>query len=198
MSILIAIPTGSHVENDVFVALWKLDKAGHDVDMAIMKGYEVDDERNDLVEYALGKGYEYVMFVDSDTVPPQDALKNMLEHDADVVFGYYQASNGDDGVTCLCKSQRQGDAFSGSELHEMESRGEHLIDVWRGGFGCALVRASLFGKLERPYFKFVYRQDGTKLSEDYYFCFACRKAGVKIYADTRVACKHILRDVVEI
>ena len=196
MSVLIAIP-GLHVENDVAVALWKLDKAGHDVDIAIQSGYDVADQRDDLVAYALGKGYSYMLFVDSDTAPPPNALADMLSHDVDVCLGYYQHSGEEDGLTCIWKPSESG-VYSGRELHDLEARGEYLVEAWRGGLGCALVKASVFSKLSKPYFSVLRNADGTKLSEDYYFCSACRRAGLKVYTDTRVACRHVIKRTVGI
>ena len=62
-----------------------------------------------------------------------------------------------------------------------------------GGFACALVKASVFTILQDPWFQYVINENGSTLSEDYYFCRNARFMGLDIYMDPRVRCGHLAR-----
>lgn len=175
--------------------------AGHDVDRKSMKGYGCGPARTRMAEQAIKGGYDYIMMVDDDVVLPPDALENLLEHEVDVCLGFYAHQGCFDGKTCLCKPGRRNYdlQYYASELREMRESGIYTLEVKGGGMGCALIRTSVFDRIAYPYFKWVDYDDrhGT-LSEDLYFCEECAKAGITIYADTRVACGHHFRHVQDV
>ena len=95
------------------------------------------------------------------------------------------------------------------ELRDMRERGEHLIRVKGGGLGCALIRSSVFERVEFPWFEWIdqarekmvvadayeCRDAFSSGGEDITFCIQCDAAGIPIHADTRVACGHEFREV---
>jgi len=191
MSILIAVPTYETISTETYKALWELDSAGHEVMFDAVKGYDCALARIKMCEAAIEYGAEWLLMVDSDTVPPTDALANMLEHDADVVIGYYQWKNRPPGETCVWKLGNWTTRWTASELHALEARGTDSAIVQGGGMGCALVRTSILHRLPRPWFRWVVTPEGAETGEDVYFSNLCRQNGVNIRVDTRVACKHV-------
>lgn len=178
---------------ETYAAMVSMDACGMDVDCFTPEGFGIEQARTMTANRAIEGGYDWILFVDSDIVPPKDALGNLLSHNRDMVFGYYTKGKNSEGRTCLCDVDRDNyDSFlHKDELHEIRDAGTHLIEIRGGGFGFALMRTRILQRVEQPWFDYVWAYDGRKLSEDYGFCTRCRKAGIKLYADTRVDCGHV-------
>ncbi len=87
MRILVAVPTFENICPEVFKAIYDMDKGGHDVDFNFVKGYDCANARNRIIQLGEEGGYDYVMMIDSDTIPPKNALVDMLDPASDVVLG---------------------------------------------------------------------------------------------------------------
>ena len=212
MRILIEVPTyDGRISQATSESLWRLDRCGHDVDYKPRSGYGCAMARNRIAADALNAHYDFVMMVDNDIALPRDALRNLLEHDVDFVMGYYlnRYSRGENRYTTLYKPAWNWQMYEMGELRDMRERGEHLIKVKGGGMGCALIRTSVFERVEFPWFEWVdqarqkmdvadayeSRDAFTSGGEDITFCIQCDLAGIEIHADTRVACGHEFREV---
>ena len=190
MRILLAVPTFEHIQNEVFQAIYDLDKCGHDVDFKYITGHDCAKARNNIADLAIGGGYDYVLMIDSDTIVPKDALKNLLDPADDIVLGCCPRKNTKTKeaplcpITCLdLKESLTYDKLQGTER----------IELSVGGFACALIRTEVFYDLIYPYFKYDIRSDGSILSEDYYFCQMAISSGFRVWADPRVKCGHLAR-----
>lgn len=198
--VLIAIPTFENIYPDTFKALWDMDKGGHDVGFEFVRGYDCATARNNIVKRALDAGADYLMMVDNDVTVPRDALVNLMGHGVDVVMGYYAHRNGANDATTKTNVCKRGELnytmqYTGGELAAYRNNGENLVRVHGGGMGCILIRCSALARMQYPYYKWVDYGNGLMLSEDLYFCEQCRMAGIKIYADTRVSCGHMFRQL---
>jgi cellulose synthase/poly-beta-1,6-N-acetylglucosamine synthase-like glycosyltransferase len=190
MRILLAVPTFEHIQNEVFQSIYDLDKCGHEVDFKYITGHDCARARNIIADLAIGGGYDYVMMVDSDTVIPKDALKNLLDPADDIVLGCCPRKNTKkkefplSPVTCLDMKQ---------SLTIDDLQGTDRIELNVGGCACVLIRTEVFYDLLYPYFKYDIRDDGSILSEDYYFCQMAISSGYKVWVDPRVKCGHLAR-----
>lgn len=200
--VLIAVPTFENIYPDTYKAIWDMDKGEHECIFDFVRGYDCASARNNIVQLARGYGTDYVLMIDNDVTPPRDALINLLSNGVDVCLGYYQHRNkGNDETykTCLCK---QGEInytmqYTADELRDLESNGQYLIRIHGGGMGCALIKTSVFDRVAYPWYDWVNYNNAqhSMLSEDLYFCEQCKHQGVKIYADTRVGCGHMFRQL---
>ena len=210
MRILIAVPTYETIYPVTYKSLWDMDKCGHEVLFESIRGYDVATARNFCAQKALDLNADYVMMVDNDVVIPKDALKLLLEDAQDVNLGYYAHRGPDNlyhGRTCLCRLRDAAgkeyyhfpleSEYTAEEMKQMQSAGVKKIEVHGGGMGCALIRTEVFRKATYPWYDWVKYGDANKgmLSEDLYFCVLCRNSGMKIHADVRVGCGHLLRHV---
>ena len=210
MKILIAVPTFETIYPDTYRSIWYLDKGENEVLFEYVRGYDVATARNRIARKALDLETDFVLMVDNDVVLPRNALQLLLEDAKDVNLGYY-AHRGTDNIysgrTCICKlKDKEGkeyyhypleSEYTAEEMHRMAADEEKKIEVHGGGMGCALIRTDVFRKASYPWYDWVNYGDANKgmLSEDLYFCSLCRASGIKIHADVRVGCGHMLRHV---
>ena len=210
MRILIAVPTYETIYPDTYKSLWDLDKCGHEVLFDSVRGYDVATARNKIAQRAMAVSADYVLMVDNDVVLPYDALEMLLEDAKEVNLGFYAHRGNDNlyhGRTCICKLKDDDgkeyyhypleSEYTGAEMHALAEAGETKIEVHGGGMGCALIKTDVFRKTPYPWFDWVNYGDANKgmLSEDLYFCALCSTSGVKVYADVRGGCGHLLRHV---
>ena len=202
MKVLVAIPTfDAGIKPATFESVANLDWGDCDVQYRSISGYDCALARTHIVNEAVRRKFDYVFMVHYDVVVPPDALTNLLEWGEPVMLGYYAhqgsfAPPHGDGKTCLCKPPSYHEQYTAGELKEMRDAGEFKVPIRGGGLGCALIDVKVFDKLSYPYFKFVvYSDRHGVLGEDLYFCTECRKAGIKLYGDARVACGHHFRHI---
>ena len=167
MKILIAVPTFENIEPDTFRAIYNMKRGDHQVDFDFVRGYDCAKARNVAAKKAINGGYDFLMMIDSDTVPPDDALLNMLEYPADVVLG-----------CCPRKNTKKQEVV--------------LYSADKDNYRKMLTYPDL---PDKPWFKYVLYDNADALSEDLYFCSQVRNAGMRIEADTRVRCGHIMKHI---
>lgn len=139
----------------------------------------IPEAQNFVVDKALCLKPEFIWFVEEDVVPPHGTLNRLLAEDVEVVAAKYRLSGG-------------------SWCHGIANNKV----VW-AGLGCVLIRASVFKKLERPYFSIDYKFD-LALTEkrknsykrrgpDIYFYWQLKQAGIApVLVD--VVCNHLRVD----
>lgn len=201
MKIVIAVPTYETIYPDTFKAIWDLQKPeGAQVDFIYVRGYDCARARNNIVDAAKKREADYVLMIDNDTIPPEDALINLLADDKDIVTGYYahRVFNAKyDGRTNACKlgEFNYSKQYTGSELKKFRDSGQYVLQIHGGGLGCALFKMSIFTRLDFPYFDWKNYKNNYVLSEDLYLAENCRTHNIPLYVDTRVECGHIFRQV---
>ena len=105
MKILVFCPTAPRIEPEVVNAIFN-QKGVEYFDVMFTRDnpycYELREAmKNVQLNYekmrriVLSEGYQKVWVVESDTIPPEDALKKMLEVDAPVVSGIYAMRHGE-------------------------------------------------------------------------------------------------------
>lgn len=157
----------------------------------------VDRARNQIVDFFLKReNLTHLFFVDSDTIPPADAVIRLLSQDKDIVTGLTPmlVNDKEKGVwgTFYNAFLPIRDAAGNTVRTECPKENTGLVEVERCGGSCIMIKREVFSKLETPYFKFVLKDNGLDhvVSEDVYFCDRAREAGLKIYADTSIVCNH--------
>lgn len=200
MKLLIATPyiTKEH-DPPSKASVEALDKCGMAWEYHVRTGYGVDMQRNRIAAKAVSDGSDWLLMVDADVTLPEDALANLLEHDADVCMGWYlnRHARSDAQRTCLYGLGRGWDYYEASKLRGKRDAGVYTLKVRGGGLGCCLIRTAVFETLRFPWFvwsdvsfdKATGRVDSC--GEDIDFCIKCEQAGMQIYADTRVECGHV-------
>lgn len=208
MKVFIAVPTYENITPDTFKSIYGLDPCGNWLVFDFVRGYDCATARNRIARQTLDEGADYVLMVDNDVVLPSDALRNLLEEPVDVCLGYYAHRDYDNiyrGRTCVCKLYDENgerhfnypmeSEYTDADMRALRDSGVKRELVHGGGMGCALVNADVFRRIGFPWYEWITYRDGGALSEDLAFCEKCRKSGIPIYVDPRVACGHLLRHV---
>lgn len=199
MKIFIAVPTFETIYPDTFKSIYGLDPAGNQLVFDFVRGYDCATARNRIARQAIAENADYVLMVDSDMVLPSDTIAHMLEDSKDICLGVYANREGGayNGNMCIYKlgEFNYSTKYLISEVNEMLRQGETKVKVHGGGMGCALIRTDVFKRIKYPWFDWVNYENDTVLSEDLYFCEQCAKNGITVYADMRVKCGHVFRQV---
>jgi hypothetical protein len=173
--------------------------------IATMPGYSVDVAREALVEQALEGGYDYVFFVDSDTIVPADAIVRLMGRQKDIVAGLYRGRR--PPFPFILRPLGVTDEDAKKTIFMPYWKPGDLQEVDRVGLGCMLIRTAIFEKMRRPWFFFNRAPSfapGAKSEralksrwvgggEDWWFCKSAKEAGFRIWIDTSILCLHETR-----
>ena len=149
--------------------------------------------RNSLLEHHFHKdpNWTHIFFIDSDVVPPKDALKKLLMLDADVVTGVYPLFMD----TGLCWSIADKDN-NWVPMVDVVPPQKKPTETQSCGAGCLLIRREVLVDVKWPWFKTEYQEiylnqgKGIKTGEDVFFCKKVIEKGYKVIAEPTVICKH--------
>jgi hypothetical protein len=143
-------------------------------------GSLTEKNRQTIADVVMQNGsFTHMMWLDSDMRFPPDTLERLLKHDKDMVCASYtERTNPFLPVTF-------------PDFEDTRSRGFTLPDttglspIDACGFGCVLVRTSVFEKLERPYFIVSWNPNGPgcHVGEDLFFFKKAKNAGVQLWQD---------------
>lgn len=184
--IIIAIPHTGILNAFTVLSLLSLQRpAGYEISFHMVANCLVYDAREKSVEYMMKQKADYLLFLDSDMVPPSDVLVRLVSHDVDMVSGtifkriapFQPCFYSHVGVTKDWKPQLAS---------PLEFSKDKLFEVEGFGMACVLIKREAFEKIERPWFF-----PAPNIGEDLTFCMKAKKAGVKMYVDPRVDCGHV-------
>lgn len=155
-----------------------------------------DRARNQLVEHFLSStDASHLLMIDSDMIPPLDAPDRLAAHGKDFVTAMtpvprVDPASGRTIVVDFCFADT-GAGKADAQAAPLP-RNSGLQRISRCGTGCLMLHRSIFERLTPPWFRFVYDDELTaiRLSEDVEFCDRLRAAGVELWADTSVICRH--------
>lgn len=161
------------------VILWNMPKAG--VSTNILQN--ITHARESLRRYAEKNNYDYIFFLDTDTIPFQtNAIEMLIATGKDAVSGIYFYKKTSVPVLVSCASKTN---FTLKELEEAATAKE-LLPTEIFGLGCALISKKVFRVIP-----FSYAVFGKEIGDDYGYCFAMSEEGIKRWAEPRLLCKHL-------
>jgi len=192
--VLLAIPAFDQVKVNTLESVLRLIKPSDiTLDLKFIQApYGVSMGRNQAASMAVDEGYDYLFFVDSDIILPEDALVKLLNCHADVASGWYYVRYNDGSTpTCLSKfiAPPEGNYYKQIPVEDLDD--SQYMEVDAGGMGCMLIKVSLFHTMPYPYFQFVEYHNREVLGEDLFFCNKLRRQDIKVKVDTSLKCGHI-------
>jgi GT2 family glycosyltransferase len=147
-----------------------------------------DVARNRLIMYALEHDFDYVWFLDDDTVTDdRDILVKLINHNKDIV-GCQVHMRLQPFAPCVFNRGKQ-------YYENVDLDGKGLQEVDAMGAACLLVKTDVFRKLKQPWFKFEPLQilgvGEERWGEDIYFHRKAQEAGYKIFCDGDIKVWHV-------
>lgn len=135
--------------------------------------------------------YDAVMVIESDIVPPADALRRLADLDADVAYGCYMFRPGN-VVNVLQRypqpARNVGESLSCHPGLWDSAKKQGVIECSGSGLGCILIRRNV---IESVPFEM---EPGAVGFFDYYWTEQVYRAGYSMKADTALTCQHIDTD----
>lgn len=173
--IFIGIPNTGNLRTEL--AYWLLQQES-DIYMPQLKPH--DHCRNDIVFKFLDTKCEWLLMVDSDIVPPDNVL-DMIDNNVPVCSAYARTIvNGELIPVGMTKNEN-------GYHHDFKHSKSGLHKVDAVGTGCILIKREVFYKLNTPFFRFQYNENGLLINgEDFDFS---ERVG-SVYFDSRYKCKH--------
>ena len=161
----------------------------------VLSGMPYDHSRNQACMTALECGASHLFFLDSDVIPPKEAVLRLLSHRLPIVSGVYYRRSPPAGVPVMMKPV-------GQWLTRYKPNA--LVEVDVVGAGCLLIAREVLERLPpqspqsgKHWFdwrvdqKSLATPERLPLSEDFAFCMACKQIGYKVMVDTGVTCRHV-------
>ncbi len=146
---------------------------GHRISIVNSKASLITQGRNLAVEAALKAQAEWLLFLDSDMVFPPKTISRLLAHGRPVVGASYPRKKWPLAFI--------GTRADGAGLSLVDAG---LVEAARLPAGCLLLRAEIFARLKRPYFRCGYDEaSGEVIGEDFWFSDHLRSLGVSLWCD---------------
>jgi len=142
--------------------------------------------RQDMVSTALKNDATHLLFIDSDQTFPRDTAHRLLAHKKQVVACNIATKM----IPSTPTARFKGATRAGVPVYTTAAS-PPLEQVWRVGTGIMMIDLNIFkrDKLKRPpWFTQHWNEDlNSYVGEDWAFCEAMEKAGVKIYIDNALS-----------
>ena len=197
--VLISIPCFERICKETLKSIFTLIiPDGVEAEFNYQQGYTVVQARNRQVRESLMGGYDYTLFVDSDVVLPQNLLVHLLRANADLATGWYikKIPNGPK-ITEIYAKKRFNEELENIMEDELVRWGGKIVPIGGCGFGCTLVKNSVFEDLkeyEDNWFEYVETKKDGKFyicSEDIKFCERLKEKGKTLVCDPTLRCFHV-------
>ena len=151
----------------------------------------IADARNEIVEFALSQGANYIYWLDDDVIAPPDAFLKLFNQHKDIINGVYW-SKSNPPMPLLFRGHLDGPYY---DWHKGD-----LIEIDAAGSGLTLVKTDVYRKIQKelgePWYSVNYssfagiKDTPVNNTEDLYFYWKAKKAGYKVWADTSIQAFH--------
>ena len=191
MRIIIGIPCMGTIHAETVGSLCALIKKHPEIDLhaTMISGSLIYSARNAILEDALKDGADYLLFIDSDIIFPDDALTKLLSLNTGVATGVYWRRSESVKLPVIYRSITPRSIFNHLPKGEdFTGQIEGVQEVAGCGMGFCLIRRDVMQKISKR-FKSPF-EPYKGLGEDLAFCYRLKRIGVPIYA-LNVGLKHI-------
>jgi len=163
----------------------------HDIDIYTAAGTLIFDQRNKLVKTSIEAKCDYIVFIDADMRFPKDTIMRLLRHQKDIIG--VNATTRTEPVIPTAKNLTINEDGSCTWLPIYSNSLDGISKADGIGCGVMMIKASVFAKLQEPYFYFEQLPDNKILGEDIYFCIKAKDAGIDTWVDHDLSMdiKHI-------
>lgn len=149
----------------------------------------VDAARNTIAKNFLASDCEWLCMIDNDMTPPPNLLE-LLDHAADhmhiLVPKFHVTMN------VVHRDTIRPDVGVGWQpLNAGADRRGEWNELSVASSGVMFIRRNAFGGMAKPFFRFMYDEDGRVCEcEDLFFCRKAREAGLSIWGNSSYYVEH--------
>lgn len=194
--ILIGIPCAKYIEAETFESVYNMRiPYGCTARFQYFYGYNIAQIRNLMADTAIRLNFDYLFWVDSDIVLPDDTLIKLIGSGRRCISGVYIQRRQDADVPEVYMHSNGG--MRNATISEVS--GDEIMEVAACGFGCMLTATDVLKKIGYPQFEYKNSLDHTyTISEDIDFCKKSVSHGTAIFVDPSIRCGHIGQKVYKI
>lgn len=139
------------------------------------------NQRNNLVNMALDAETNYILWLDSDIIFPSTLSLRLLSHNENIVAGNYVTRQVPNKSVAFPKFGIWDNTLKFEEKSD-------LIDVEAIGFGCVMMKTSIFKEISSPWFEFSWSSEfNTFQGEDINLSKKLIDLGYKIKVDNMIS-----------
>lgn len=139
--------------------------------------------RNILRKRVIEK-YDYFLSLEQDVIPPKDIIEQLLKHNERIISALYFKTDPNGTLTPLLWI-KDDVGVRKAYLDEVEE--DKLFEASAVGLGCILIHKDVLKEIE---FRYDKNKEGF---DDVFFCDDAIKNGFKIYCDSSIKCKHLIK-----
>ena len=188
MKILLGMPHTGRIPSQTVISLLETVEKGY-VEPLMIGGSLIYTARDSIVQFAVDKDYDYVLFVDSDMVFSKKNLMDLVAHDADICTGLYVTRDGrNKNVAYKEIITRRRFPYRAPKLIE-DTATTGYASVSACGFGFCLIKTSVLKCMAKK-FKSLF-EPFKGVGEDVAFCIRARSMGYTINIDRNVKLGHV-------
>lgn len=195
MRMLIAVPCMDMMHTQFVHSLLTL-KLTEEYEVRFGASSLIYDTRNQLIKYAIDKGFERVLWLDSDMKFDNSLLQYLnedLDNGYDIVSGLYFARK-QPYMPILFKSieyVQHKDGFVDVKHEQYNDYPENsLFEITACGFGCVMMKISAVKDIVEKFGNGIFTPI-TGCGEDISFCLRAKNVGKKVWCDSRAKCGHV-------
>jgi len=150
------------------------------------RNYDIANKYNQARKMALAGGYDAMMTIEADMIPPGNALNKLSNMGADINYGLYVSRHGKHPWLTLSNvtEQVRGSKGIGETWEERETMWGQVVDTAGVGLGCTLIKRDVLEAIP-------FRVKDEDIANDWYFAIDARNMGFIQKHDCGVICGHI-------
>ena len=150
-------------------------------------GDDVTEEQLSHLADEKPERYEYMLFLDADTVPHASVIDELIEADKDMISATVQTWKTEEGKAILIPI-----ALRMSEDGYNVHWGSGIEEVDVTTCACTLIKREVLEKVGKRAFQFVADDEWgiNGIGEDFYFCERVREAGFSVWNHYGLICHH--------
>ena len=193
MKTLIAVPCMDEVAAPFAQSIATMTSVGETV-VSFQIGSLIYEARNNFCKQALKLGADYILWLDSDMIFPQDVMPKMLRHmeeGKEIVSGLYFRRRAPFTPVLFSKLDIEGKSWTGYDDYPRDT----TFEVAGIGMGCCMMKVSVVEDLLLNDQDWFTPLEG--FGEDLAFCWRASRLGHKIHCDSTIKCGHVGQVIVD-
>ena len=185
IKIMVAIPhLGKMVVGlETKIARWIIER-DYDVVQLFRSAVPVSANRNGIVDEFLRTDCDFLLMIDSDTLPTLNPL-DLVKHDKDIVSGATPVWK--EGGYAWAVGRKAADG-SYNQYTSEERKGLRQVDGVAAS--CLMVKRKVLEKIKVPFMEKFNEIGERALGEDLHFCERALEAGFTVWCDWEMVCDH--------